>query len=122
MAVREYGAPEALVSDGGGVFRAKRSIAIYKELSITKEQIARRQPWQSYIETGFNIQRRIAAWHFSRVGTWQELHAAWVHDYNTREHWVHQKRQDGARSRRASPGRRDAPRDGAGALAAGGRR
>jgi hypothetical protein len=32
MAVREYGAPDTLVSDGGGVFRAKRVMTIYKEL------------------------------------------------------------------------------------------
>ena len=101
MAVREYGVPDALVSDGGGVFRAKRSMAIYKELGITKEQIARRQPWQSYIETAFNVQRRMADWDFGRAQSWQELqelHAAWVHDYNTQEHWAHQKRQDGRRS------------------------
>jgi putative transposase len=101
MAVREYGAPDTLVSDGGGVFRAKRVMTIYKELGIAKEQIARRQPWQSYIETAFNVQRRMADWDFGRAQTWQELqelHAAWVHDYNTQEHWAHQKRQDGRRS------------------------
>jgi hypothetical protein len=101
MAVREHGAPDALVSDGGGVFRATRSLAIYKELGMAKEQIARRQPWQSYIETAFNVQRRMADWDFGRAQTWQELqelHAAWVHDYNTQEHWAHQKRQDGRRS------------------------
>jgi putative transposase len=76
-------------------------MAIYKELGITKEQIQRRQPWQSYIETCFNVQRRMADWDFGRAQTWQELqerHAAWVHDYNTQEHWAHQKRQDGRRS------------------------
>jgi hypothetical protein len=101
MAVREYGAPDALVSDGGGVFRAKRSMAIYKESGIAKEQIARRQPWQSYIETAFNVQRRMADWNFGQAQSWQELqelHAAWVHDYNTQEHWAHQRRQDGRRS------------------------
>jgi putative transposase len=100
-AIKAYGAPEALVSDGGGVFRAKRAMAIYQELGIEKEQIQRRQSWQSYIETGFNVQRRMADWHFGRAQTWrelQELHAAWVHDYNAQEHWAHQKRQDGRRS------------------------
>ncbi len=100
-AVTEYGAPEALVSDGGGIFRAKRAMAIYAALGIQKEQIARRQPWQSYIETGFNVQRRMADYHFSRATTWEELlerHAAWVHDYNSQKHWAHLKRQDGRRS------------------------
>ncbi len=100
-AVTEYGAPQALVSDGGAIFKAKGAAAIYQALSIRKEQIQRRQPWQSYIETCFNVQRRMADYHFSQATTWQELqerHAAWVHDYNTQGHWAHQKRQDGRRS------------------------
>jgi hypothetical protein len=100
-AVRCYGAPEALVSDGGSVFRAKHAVAIYKALGIRKEQIALRQPWQSYIETTFNIQRRMADWYFAQAESWEELqriHAAWVGDYNSQEHWGHQKRQDGRRT------------------------
>ena len=50
-AVREYGAPEALVSDGGSIFRAKRAMAIYRALGVRKEQIARRQPWQPSFST-----------------------------------------------------------------------
>ena len=76
-------------------------MAIYAALGIEKEQIARRQPWQSYIETCFNVQRRMADWDFAKATSWEELweiHAAWVHDYNTQEHWAHQKRQDGRRS------------------------
>jgi hypothetical protein len=100
-AVRCHGAPEALVSDGGSVFRAKQAAAIYRALGITKEQIALRQPWQSYIETTFNIQRRMADWHFAQAESWEELqqaHAVWVADYNTQEHGVHQKRQDKRRT------------------------
>ncbi len=100
-AITEYGAPEALVSDGGSVFKAKRAMAIYAALGVQKEQIARRQPWQSYIETCFNVQRRMADYHFGRATTWDELlqrHAAWVHDYNSQDHWAHLKRQDGRRS------------------------
>jgi transposase InsO family protein len=41
-AVTEYGAPEALVSDGGSIFKAKRALAIYAALGIQKEQIQRR--------------------------------------------------------------------------------
>jgi putative transposase len=100
-AITEYGAPEAIVSDGGSIFKAKRALAIYAALKIQKEQIERRQPWQSYIETCFNVQRRMADYHFSQATTWRELeerHAAWVHDYNSQEHWAHLKRQDGRRS------------------------
>ncbi len=100
-AVTEYGAPEALVSDGGSIFKAKRALAIYAALEIHKEQIQRRQPWQSYIETNFNVQRRMADYSFERAQTWEELlqrHAAWVHDFNSQKHWAHLKRQDGRRS------------------------
>lgn len=33
----------------------------------------RGRPRQSYIEPAFNIQRRMADWHFSRGGDWPEL-------------------------------------------------
>ncbi|MBA4117092.1 MAG: helix-turn-helix domain-containing protein, partial [Rubrobacter sp.] len=59
-AVEEHGSPEALVTDGGAVFRATRALAIYEALGVCKEQIERRQPWQSYVETHFNVQRRMA--------------------------------------------------------------
>jgi len=100
-AITEYGAPEAIVSDGGSIFKAKRALAIYAALGIQKEQIQRRQPWQSYIETNFNVQRRMADYSFERAQTWEELlerHAAWVHDFNSQKHWAHLKRQDSRRS------------------------
>jgi len=100
-AVTEYGAPQALVSDGGAIFKAHSAMAIYAALGIQKERIDLRQPWQSYIETCFNVQRRMADYHFSTATTWDDLekrHAAWVHDYNSQEHWGHLKRQDGRRS------------------------
>jgi putative transposase len=100
-AVTEYGAPEAIVSDGGSIFKAKRAMAIYAALGIQKEQIQRRQPWQSYIETNFNVQRRMADYYFEQATTWEELlerHAAWVHDFNSQKHWAHLKRQDDRRS------------------------
>jgi transposase InsO family protein len=99
-AVTEYGAPEAIVSDGGSIFKAKRALAIYAALRIQKEQIQRRQPWQSYIETNFNVQWRMADYDFERAETWEALlqrHAAWVHDFNSQKHWAHLKRQDGRR-------------------------
>jgi putative transposase len=100
-AVTEYGAPEGIVSDGGSIFKAKRAMAIYAALGIQKEQIQRRQPWQSYIETAFNVQRRMADYYVERAESWEELlerHAAWVHDFNSQKHWAHLKRQDGRRS------------------------
>jgi transposase InsO family protein len=54
-AIRRYGAPEALISDSGGVFRANQVLRIYAALGIRKEQIEKRQPWQSSIETMFKF-------------------------------------------------------------------
>ena len=100
-AVERYGSPEALVTDGGGVFRARQARAVYEALGITKHEIERGRPWQSYIETHFNIQRRMADWHFARAESWQELtlaHDRFVEDYNAQSHWAHREREDGRRS------------------------
>ena len=84
-AIRLHGAPEALVSDNGSIFKAKQAKHIYEALGIRKEYIAKRQPWMSYIETTFNIQRRMGDFHFKKAKTWEEMrveHDRWVADYN----------------------------------------
>jgi hypothetical protein len=48
-AVERYGSPEAIVTDGGTIFRANQALSIYEALNIDKEEIARGRPWQSYI-------------------------------------------------------------------------
>jgi putative transposase len=84
-AVETHGAPEALVSDGGGVFRANQARAIYAwPASISRFSIPR-AAWQSYIETHFDVMRRMADYHLIRAASWDELrgaHARFVHDYN----------------------------------------
>lgn len=100
-AVEEYGSPEALVTDGGSIFRANRARAVYGALKIAKHEIERRQPWQSYIETAFNVQRRMADWHFAKAKIWAELvaaHERFVEDYNAQPHFAHGARPDGRRS------------------------
>ena len=77
-AVEIHGAPEALVSDGGSIFKAKHARAIYAALGIRKEQIEQGQPWQNYVEANFNVMRRMADFHYGRAGSWPELQA--VHD------------------------------------------
>jgi putative transposase len=106
-AIRAFGSPEALVSDSGSIFKAKEAVRIYAALGIQKEQIEKRQPWQSYIETTFNIQRRgpkgTPDWHFAKATTWKQLqdsHDRWMADYNDQVHWAHQKRADKRRSPR----------------------
>ena len=84
-AVERYGSPEALVTDGGGVFRAKQARAVYEALGIAKHEIERGRPWQNYVESTFNVQRCMADWHFAKAEDWTELtlaHERFVEDYN----------------------------------------
>ena len=100
-AVERYGAPEALVTDGGGIFRATQARAVYEALGIAKHEIERGRPWQNYIETHFNVQRRMADWHFAKAKSWPELveaHDRFVEDYNAQAHFAHAGRDDGRRS------------------------
>src|SRR5215211_5145187 len=100
-AVEEYGSPEELVTDGGGVFRATQARHAYEALGIAKHEIERGRPWQSYIETAFNIQRRMADHDFADAEDWPELvaaHARFVGDYNHQPHWAHRDRPGGRRA------------------------
>jgi putative transposase len=100
-AVERYGPPELLVTDGGGIFKARQSRSVYRALGIEKEQIERRKPYQSYIETTFGIQKRMADWHFAKAETFDDLaraHDTWREDYNAQRHWAHEGREDGRHS------------------------
>jgi transposase InsO family protein len=80
-AIERHGAPRTIVTDGGGIFRSNRAKAVYRSLGMRKEEIERRKPWQSYIETTFNIQRRMADYYFAKVESWEELvaeHDRWL--------------------------------------------
>jgi hypothetical protein len=97
-AVERYGSPEALVTDGAKIFRAKQAMYVYESLGIAKHEIESGKPWQSYIETTFNIQRRMADFHFAQAESWPELtraHNRFVEDYNAQRHWAHREREDG---------------------------
>lgn len=100
-ALRQYGSPKTLVSDSGGIFKATRAQAIYTALSITHDPIKHHQPWQSYIETHFGIQRRLSDYYFAKATTWVELqrvHDRFIDDYTEQDHWAHLRRRDGKRS------------------------
>jgi hypothetical protein len=100
-AVEAHGAPEVLVSDSGGVFKANHAKAIYAALGIAHRQIDRGQAWQNYIETHFNVMRRMADYHYARAATWRELqsvHERFFHDYNQQSHFAHRERTDGRHS------------------------
>lgn len=75
--------------------------AVYEALGIAKHEIERGRPWQNYIETHFNVQRRMADWHFAKAEDWPELvgaHDRFVADYNAQAHFAHAERDDGRRS------------------------
>lgn len=96
-ALHDYGAPEAIVTDGGGIFYAARAMAIYEALDIRKERIDPRQSWQNYIESHFGIMRRLADHFLNRATSWEEIkhaHRKFVHDYNSQIHFAHRDRQD----------------------------
>lgn len=100
-AIRRYGAPEALVTDGGAIFYSNQAIQFYDMLGIRKERIDPGQPWQDYAETLFSIQRRLADHAFSNARTWPEIqqaHQTWWTNYNIEHHYGHRERQDGRHS------------------------
>src|SRR5260221_14073030 len=100
-AIRRYGAPEALVTDGGGQFYSAQALQFYDMLGIRKERIDPGEPWQNYAETLFSIQMRLADFAFAKARTWPEIqqaHHTWWVNYNTVRHFAHQARQDGRHS------------------------
>ncbi|MDP8899920.1 MAG: helix-turn-helix domain-containing protein [Actinomycetota bacterium] len=100
-AVDHHGAPETLVTDSGSVFLANRAKVVYGKLGIGKEEIEKGRPWQNYLETHFNVQKRMADWHFAGAESWADLveaHDRFVADYNAQPHFAHERREDGRRS------------------------
>lgn len=100
-AIRRYGAPEAIVTDGGGQFSSTMALELYEMLGIRKERIEPGEPWQNYAETLFSIQRRLGDHAFSNARTWpdmQQAHRTWWQHYNVEHHYAHRERQDGRHS------------------------
>jgi hypothetical protein len=91
------------VTDSGSVFLSGRARTIYEALNVRKEEIEKGRPWQNYAETTFNIQRRMADFHFARAEDWEGLlqaHDHFMEDYNVQSHWAHRERKDGKLSPR----------------------
>ena len=100
-ALSAFGAPSALVSDGGAIFRCNQAMDVYAALGIRKEQIDKRQAWQNYIESHFNTVRKMVDAKFARATSWEEMisvHRSWTRDYNAQRHFAHEKREDGCHS------------------------
>jgi putative transposase len=101
QAVRAYGVPEVLVSDNGSIFTSHETRRVCEQIGISKQEIKKRRPYQNYIETFFNVQRRMADWSFEKAQTWDDLlaaHEKWTRDYNYQKHLAHGKREDGCHS------------------------
>ena len=100
-ALSTAGAPNAIVSDGGAIFYCNQAMDVYSALEITKERIEPRQAWQNYIESHFNIFRRMSDAKLERATSWEEvlsIHRIWMHNYNVQRHWAHEARDDGCHS------------------------
>lgn len=86
-----YGAPAFLVSDSGGAYTSHDFAAVWARLPIQHETIVR-TPGESYLnwmETHFNIQRRLYDYQFSLTRTptaLDEVHQRFMHTYNTTAH------------------------------------
>ncbi len=84
-AMEQFGVPQCLITDNGGVFRAKQLLAICEALEIEKEYIHPRQSWENLVGTHFNVMRRMSQVHFEQVTSWQGARLAYerfVTDYN----------------------------------------
>jgi hypothetical protein len=72
-------------------------------LGIRKLEIEKGQPWQSYLQTAWGVQRRMADhYYFARAEDWAGLleeHDRWMNDYNVQEHYAHQHRKEKAEGR-----------------------
>jgi transposase InsO family protein len=86
-----YGAPAYLVSDSGGAYTSADFEAVCTRLQIQHETIISTQgeSYQNWMETHFNIQRRLYDYQFSLARTPAELeqrHQAFIQTYNTTAH------------------------------------
>lgn len=66
-ALSRFGTPSAIGSSGGGIFSCNQAMDVYAALGIRKERIEPRQAWQNYVESHFNIARKMADAKFARA-------------------------------------------------------
>ena len=86
-----YGAPGTLVSDSGGAYTSNDFEAVCTRLQVRHETIVSTQgeSYLNWMETHFNIQRRLYDYQFSLARTPAELeqrHQAFIQTYNTTAH------------------------------------
>jgi transposase InsO family protein len=86
-----YGAPTYLVSDSGGAYTSDAFEAVCGRLEIDHKTIVSTQGQSSlnWIETHFNLQRRLYDYQFSLASSPSDVeqrHQAFIHLYNTTAH------------------------------------
>jgi transposase InsO family protein len=86
-----YGTPGTLVSDSGGAYTSNDFEAVCTRLQVRHETIVSTQgeSYLNWMETHFNIQRRLYDYQFSLARTPAELeqrHQAFIQTYNTTAH------------------------------------
>jgi Integrase core domain len=86
-----YGAPVHLVSDSGGAYTSADFEAVCMRLQIQHETIVSTQgeSYLNWMETHFNIQRRLYDYQFSLARTpaaLEQVHQAFIQTYNTTAH------------------------------------
>ncbi len=90
-AARRYGVPETLISDHGGAFMSNEFEAVCRRLRIDHKAITGRkgESYKNWMETHFNIQRRLFDYQFSLSQTpfeFEQVHKHFMETYNTTAH------------------------------------
>ena len=86
-----YGAPQALISDSGGAFTSHEFEAVCTRLQIDHKPMesTKGESYLNWMETHFNVQRRLYDYQFSLTTTpleFEQAHQAFMHLYNTTAH------------------------------------
>jgi len=86
-----YGVPQALISDSGGAFTSNEFEAVCTRLQLDHKLIesTKGESYLHWMETHFNVQRRLYDYQFSLTTTPMEFaqaHQAFLHLYNTTAH------------------------------------
>jgi putative transposase len=86
-----YGVPQALISDSGGAFTSNEFEAVCTRLQIDHKPIesTKGESYLNWMETHFNVQRRLFDYQFSLTttpGEFERVHQTFIETYNTTAH------------------------------------
>jgi transposase/transposase InsO family protein len=86
-----YGVPEGLISDSGGAFTSNAFEAVCTRLQIDHKptESTKGESYLNWMETHFNVQRRLFDYQFSLTttpGEFERVHQTFIETYNTTAH------------------------------------